>query len=105
MDVMCVIGLPMALRRAAKRIGSRATLDSPCATQRDILDEYAESKQPTRYPSVEVFVGMVVEDRASGFCGDVVRWNAEAVTLRDRQPTSPPLHVEARRLSASRAGL
>ncbi len=26
----------------------------------------------------------MVEDRASGFCGDVVRWNAEAVTLRDR---------------------
>ena len=63
----------------------------PCHTrfsvrhQRDILDEYAESKQPTRYPSVEVVVGLVVEDRASGFCGDVVRWNAEAVTLRDRR--------------------
>lgn len=30
-------------------------------------------------------MGLVVEDRASGFCGDVVRWNHEAVTLRDRR--------------------
>ena len=52
--------------------------------QRDILDEYANSKKPVPYRSVEVAVGLVVEDRASGFCGDVVRWNAEAVTLRDR---------------------
>lgn len=29
-------------------------------------------------------MGMVIEDRASGFVGDVVRWNHEAVTLRDR---------------------
>ena len=54
-------------------------------TERDILDEYADSKRPTRYPSVEVAIGLVVEDRASGFCGDVVRWNAAAVTLRDRR--------------------
>ena len=54
-------------------------------TERDILDEYADSKRPTRYPSVEVALGLVVEDRASGFCGDVVRWNAAAVTLRDRR--------------------
>jgi hypothetical protein len=53
--------------------------------QRDILDEYADSKRPVRYPSVEVATGLVVEDRASGFCGDIVRWNAEAVTLRDRR--------------------
>ena len=51
---------------------------------RDILDEFAESKKPTRYPTVEVSPGMVVEDRSSGFVGDVVRWNYEAVTLRDR---------------------
>jgi hypothetical protein len=75
----------MALRRAANRSGSRGTLDFAVRQQRDILDEYAESKKPTRYPSVEVVVGLVVEDRASGFCGDVVRWNAEAVTLRDRR--------------------
>jgi hypothetical protein len=30
-------------------------------------------------------MGLVVEDRASGYVGDVVRWNHEAVTLRDRQ--------------------
>jgi hypothetical protein len=54
------------------------------ARQRDILEEYADSKKPVRYQSVEVAVGLVVEDRASGFCGDVVRWNAAAVTLRDR---------------------
>ena len=53
--------------------------------QRDILDEYADSKRPPNYPSVEVAPGLVVEDRASGFCGDVVRWNAAAVTLRDRR--------------------
>lgn len=55
------------------------------AYERDILDEFAESRRPTRYPEVPVEVGLVVEDRASGFCGDVVRWNAEAVTLRDRR--------------------
>ena len=27
---------------------------------------------------------MLVEDRASHFCGDVVRWSAEGVTLQDR---------------------
>ena len=31
---------------------------------------------------------MVVEDRASHYCGDVVRWNVEAVTLRDRDGIS-----------------
>ena len=50
----------------------------------DILDSYAESKKPKQYPTVEVSMGLVVEDRASGFVGDVVRWNHEAVTLRDR---------------------
>lgn len=48
----------------------------------DILDAFAESNEPKRYPAVEVSVGLVVEDRASGFVGDVVRWNHEAVTLR-----------------------
>ncbi|MFW2334118.1 DUF3097 family protein [Ilumatobacter sp.] len=48
----------------------------------DILEAFAESKQPTTYPSVEVSMGLVVEDRSSGFCGHVVRWNHEAVTLR-----------------------
>jgi hypothetical protein len=55
------------------------------AYERDILDEFAEQRRSPRYPEVEVGVGLVVEDRASGFCGDVVRWNAAAITLRDRR--------------------
>ncbi len=52
---------------------------------RDILDDFAESRsRRPSYPVVEVSMGLVVEDRASGFVGDVVRWNHEAVTLRDR---------------------
>lgn len=52
---------------------------------RDILDDFADSKKPKTYAAVEVTMGMVVEDRASGFVGDVVKWSAEAVTLRDRR--------------------
>jgi hypothetical protein len=55
------------------------------AYERDILDEYAEAQRPPTFPGVDVELGLVVEDRASGFCGDVVRWTAEAVTLRDRR--------------------
>jgi hypothetical protein len=55
------------------------------AYERDILDEVAERRVAPRYPTVEVALGMVVEDRASGFVGDVVRWSHEAVTLRDRR--------------------
>ena len=54
------------------------------AYQRDILDELADANRAPRYPEVEVELGMVVEDRASGYCGDIVRWTSEAVTLRDR---------------------
>jgi hypothetical protein len=54
------------------------------AYDRDILDELADARRPVSYPTVDVAVGMVVEDRSSGFCGDVVRWSTEAVTLRDR---------------------
>lgn len=50
---------------------------------RDILEEFDEARRRPAHPEVEVYLGMVVEDRASGFCGDVVRWSAEAVTLRD----------------------
>ena len=53
--------------------------------EQDILDDFAASRRPKQYPVVEVARGLVVEDRASGFCGDVVRWNHEAVTLRDRK--------------------
>jgi hypothetical protein len=54
---------------------------------RDILDEQADERaaRRPRYPEITVAAGMVVEDRASGFCGDVVRWTTEAVTLRDRR--------------------
>ncbi len=51
---------------------------------RDILDEFEQTRRAPTYLEVEVSLGLVVEDRSSGFCGDVVRWNAEAVTLRDR---------------------
>jgi hypothetical protein len=53
------------------------------AYERDILDEFADARRPTRYPEREVAVGLVVQDRASGFRGEVVRWNHEAVTLRE----------------------
>ena len=52
--------------------------------QRDILDELEQAKARPRYREVVPSVGMVVEDRASGFCGDVVKITIEAVTLRDR---------------------
>jgi hypothetical protein len=55
------------------------------AYQRDILDEIPATRGPKRYPTLEVALGLVVEDRSSGFVGDVVRWNVEAVTLRDRR--------------------
>lgn len=51
----------------------------------DILDDFAQSRKPTQYPAIEVSMGLVVEDRASGFVGDIVRWNHEAVTLRNRE--------------------
>jgi len=56
---------------------------SPVPYDRDILDEPTPPR--TGYPEVDVQLGMVVEDRSSGFCGDVVRWSVEAVTLRDRR--------------------
>nr|AGC71318.1 hypothetical protein [uncultured bacterium A1Q1_fos_515] len=52
---------------------------------RDILEEFEHARRAPRYPSVPVVLGMVVEDRASGFCGDVVKITIEAVTLRDRR--------------------
>jgi hypothetical protein len=48
---------------------------------RDILDDVDRRSGAPRVPAE---VGLVVEDRASGFCGDVVKATAEAVTLRDR---------------------
>ena len=55
------------------------------AYERDILDEFADVRKGPQYPTVEVAMGMVIEDRGSGFVGDIVRWSAEGVTLRDRK--------------------
>ena len=52
--------------------------------ERDILDEFAESKKGPAYRRVEAAIGLVVEDRSSGFCGDVVKMTSAAVTLRSR---------------------
>ena len=44
------------------------------AYERDILDEFAETAAADRLPGRSRSAsGMVVEDRASGFCGDVVQ--------------------------------
>lgn len=51
---------------------------------RDILDEFEQQRRAPAYPSVPASAGLVVEDRSSGFCGDVVAATAQAVTLRDR---------------------
>jgi hypothetical protein len=51
---------------------------------RDILDEFEQQRGQPTYPSVSARLGEIVEDRASGFCGDIVTITAEAVTLRDR---------------------
>ena len=75
----------MGFGRAAIDAGSHGTLDGRMRYERDILDDYSQRRQPTKYPTVEVSIGLVVEDRASGFVGDVVRWNHEAITLRDRK--------------------
>ena len=51
---------------------------------RDILDEFEQQRRQPAYRSVPVTPGLVVEDRSTGFCGDVVAANSEAVTLRNR---------------------
>lgn len=53
--------------------------------RRDILEEWEAERSRPRWAAVEVRPGMVVEDAASGFCGDVVSITAEGVTLRDRR--------------------
>jgi len=60
----------------------------PCDTRnipRDILLEFDDARRGPTYPDVDARVGLVVEDRASGFCGDIVKWSTAAVTLRDRR--------------------
>ncbi|RLE25446.1 MAG: DUF3097 domain-containing protein, partial [Actinobacteria bacterium] len=51
----------------------------------DILDDFAAMKRAPAYPSVTVELGLLVNDRSSGFSGEVVRWNAEGVTLQDQK--------------------
>ncbi|MEP7047447.1 MAG: DUF3097 family protein [Ilumatobacteraceae bacterium] len=51
---------------------------------RDILEEFEQQRGQPVYPSVAARVGAVVEDRASGFCGDIVTVTAESVAVRDR---------------------
>jgi hypothetical protein len=50
----------------------------------DILDDFDRQRRQPAFPTVEAIAGVVVEDRASGFCGGVVAATAQAVTLRDR---------------------
>ena len=52
--------------------------------ERDILEEFADRKKTPAYRQVIAQLGLVVQDRASGFCGDIVKITFEAVTLRDR---------------------
>ena len=72
----------------------------PVVYERDILDDMADDRRPVRYPEVDIAVGMVVEDRSSGFCGDVVKWSIEAVTLRDRKQHQRHFALEAGRVPA-----
>lgn len=49
----------------------------------DVLENFDRRRRLT-FPEVPAEIGMVVEDAASGFCGDIVRITFEAVTLRSR---------------------
>lgn len=52
---------------------------------RDVLADDERQRRAPRYREVMARIGDVVEDRSSGFCGDIVRITSEAVTLRDRR--------------------
>jgi hypothetical protein len=54
------------------------------AYDHDILDDAGDRRRSPTYPAVTARLGLVVEDRASGFCGDIVKVTFAAVTLRDR---------------------
>lgn len=54
------------------------------AYERDVLEDFDPRRKPT-YPNVPATLGLVVEDRSSGFCGDIVKVTFAAVTLRDRK--------------------
>jgi hypothetical protein len=51
---------------------------------RDILDELEQQRRQPAYRVVAARVGDLVEDRSSGFCGDIVTVAAESVSVRDR---------------------
>ena len=51
---------------------------------RDILDEFEQQRWQPGYAAAVARIGDILEDRASGFCGDIVAITSEAVTLRDR---------------------
>ncbi len=51
----------------------------------DILDDFEQQRRQPAYPSIAARLGVVVEDRASGFCGDIATVTAESVSLRDRR--------------------
>jgi hypothetical protein len=53
-------------------------------TPPDILDDFEQQKKRPQYREIAPVLGMVIEDRSSGFCGDIVKISVEAVTLRDR---------------------
>jgi len=50
----------------------------------DILEDFERARTRPAHPKVAADLGLVVEDRASGFCGDVVHADARSVRLRDR---------------------
>ena len=50
----------------------------------DILDDFDKQRRQPQYRAVPATPGLLVEDRSSGFCGDVVKTDARAVTLRNR---------------------
>ena len=50
----------------------------------DILDDFDKQRKGPQYRVVPATSGLLVEDRSSGFCGDVVKADARAVTVRDR---------------------
>jgi hypothetical protein len=52
---------------------------------RDILEEFEQQRGQPTYPIVVARVGEFVEDRASGFCGDIVAITSESITVRDRR--------------------
>jgi hypothetical protein len=59
----------------------------------------AQRHKPPPAPEVEVRPGLVVEDRASGFCGDVVDLAQGFVTLRDRHGRQRQFPLTARGFS------